>query len=744
MLQVNSPEFNKIKNQNIENRKLKEQKHQNKLVKKAIDHEFIVLKNNNLRSINKLLRDTKLIKRELKINLKNQIKLVNLNYNFDLLSGDDEEALKSKKTELLKIYNNMISLYTERYNLFEEAYFLNKIYLLSNKKFSIKAKIDVLTPIEDKLSVSEKQSLAALHIESKETDKSIEEAIRLHKKNYRDIHNKKIASIKDEIEKINSLKASKSKLTVKEKKSIISLKDEKAQLKYAKNLEFYRAKIEKIQKKAEAKINLIKYNEKIAKYTNDKATELIDAVALNSTQLQKKWNVLIENAIPQTFENVRKRKIQEQKIRWENELKDFKATKSLLPPISVKQKIKLAFTDFFARHAFGNSLNEYRKRFAKNTRKNSMLYILIFIMIIFSILTNGDILTTSNIISTIENNIYVFIIGMGLLLVIIGGYIDLSVGSLYGFVAFMSAKMYSEWFNFQVLPTLVGALLLGLFVGLLNGILVGYAKIPSFVATLATMLISRGGMLAASNNGASISVASGNYNEVVAGKMPDYAIGSFHIVIFGIFIVASLLIFIMLLKSRTQAEKYGLPKDKLYLFILKTVISVGFTVLIGILMAFSPKGTPYYIIYAVIIILIMLFVTKNTSFGRRVYAIGGNKNAAELSGINSKSTTLIIFVVTGILAGLTGFLITGILETAVSNGGEGKELDVISSVYVGGASAYGGIGSVSGTVFGAFILSFITNGMNLLYINVAGQYIIKGLILVLAVGYDVYSNRKIG
>ena len=384
-----------------------------------------------------------------------------------------------------------------------------------------------------------------------------------------------------------------------------------------------------------------------------------------------------------------------------------------------------------------------------NLRDFGLLGSLLIIMVFFEILTDGVLLQPVNITNLILQNSYVVIMALGMLLVIVGGNIDLSIGSIVGFVgaaaAYAMVYYHVPWGI--VIPV---AILLGGLIGAMQGYFVAYSKIPSFIVTLAGMLIFRGltgNMLL----GQFVGPFPKAFQSISAGFIPDFSD-------FGILVAAdssdqfrwlSMLIGVIgaiwlmwsSLQSWKQSQAEGMETEPFALFAGKNaifaLIILGFSYLLA-----SYKGLPNVLIIMGVLILLYTFLTTRMTIGRRIYALGGNRLAAQLSGIRTDRLTFMTFVNMGALAGLAGLIVAARLNSATPSAGNSFELDVIAACFIGGVSASGGVGKVMGVVIGAFVMGVMNNGMSIYGLGIYWQQVVKGIVLLAAVYVDVYQKNK--
>lgn len=381
------------------------------------------------------------------------------------------------------------------------------------------------------------------------------------------------------------------------------------------------------------------------------------------------------------------------------------------------------------------------KHFVKsNIRQYGMILALISIMIFFAIATNGISLRALNITNLILQNSYILILAVGMLLVIITGNIDLSVGSVVAFVGAVAATLMITYkMNFVVV--IIISLCIGALIGAMQGGIIAYLKVPAFIVTLGGMLIFRG-LTMVVLNGMSLAPFPEKFTLISAGFIPDPLATenmSWLTVIIGI--VLSVGIIYILLKERFNNTKYGFQVIPQFLFILQIVFMIGALNLFMFVLA-SYKGIPNILVLLFILIVIYTFITSKTIFGRHIYAFGGNEKAAELSGVKTKRVFFLVYVNMSMLAAMSGMVFAARLNAATPKAGNGFELDAIAACYIGGASASGGIGTVIGAIIGGLVIGVMNNGMSLVGLGIDWQQAIKGVVLVLAVLFDIYSKSK--
>ncbi|RKX75561.1 MAG: sugar ABC transporter permease [Spirochaetes bacterium] len=386
-------------------------------------------------------------------------------------------------------------------------------------------------------------------------------------------------------------------------------------------------------------------------------------------------------------------------------------------------------------------MNQLEKYFKNNIRQNGMVMALILIMVLFQILTRGILFRPMNVNNILLQNAYVLILATGMLLCILTGNIDLSVGSVVAFVGAIASVMMVDW-GVPVGITIVLSLLIGIAVGAFHGYFIAYWKIPAFIVTLAGMLIWRG-LTMVILKGQTKSPFDKSFQAIAAGYLPgrDIRIGSFNTIalIFGI--ALSLILMFMILKSRHNKQKYGFEVLPKWIEALK----IAFLILAVNLLTFSLanyNGIPIVLILLIFLISLYTFITQRTIFGRHIYALGGNEKAANLSGVKTQRVMLLVYTNMGMLAALAGLVVAGRLNAATPKAGNMFELDAIASCFIGGASASGGIGTVIGAIVGGLVMGVLNNGMSIMGVSVDWQQAIKGLVLLGAVFFDVVTKSN--
>ena len=388
-----------------------------------------------------------------------------------------------------------------------------------------------------------------------------------------------------------------------------------------------------------------------------------------------------------------------------------------------------------------------------NLRDYGLLLTLIALMIFFQFMTNGVLFKPVNLTNIILQQSYIIVMALGMLLVIVAGHIDLSVGSVSGFIGALAAMLMVGW-NFppglewlaNPAVAFVVCMVAGAIVGAAQGYIIAYLGIPSFIVTLAGMLIFKGLSLAILT-GRSVGPFPTEFQLLASGFVPDWTgpinlgLGPLHstTLIVGVLIVVAMIFLNM--RSRASRLQHGYDTEPFGLFAIKNLI-VAALVLFFVYMLASYKGLPNVLIVMGVLTALFVFITKKLTFGRRIYAMGGNNKAAKLSGINTERLTFYVFAIMGALAALAGMIYAARLNSATPKAGQGLELDVIAAVFIGGASMAGGAGQVAGAVVGAFIMGVMNNGMSIMGVNIDWQQMIKGVVLLGAVIFDVYNKNK--
>ncbi|MBP8763214.1 MAG: sugar ABC transporter permease [Acetoanaerobium sp.] len=386
-------------------------------------------------------------------------------------------------------------------------------------------------------------------------------------------------------------------------------------------------------------------------------------------------------------------------------------------------------------------INEAKGLIKQNIREYGMYIALIIIMVTFSAATGGLFMSSRNISNLINQTGYIAVLAVGMTLVMVIKHIDLSVGFLAGFLGAIAAILMMR-FNVSVPVTILLVLVFGTITGTFTGFLVAKMGIPAFVASLAAMLVFRGALLMVTEGTGTIVISNKAFNAIGNGFIPDFVnMGNLHVLTLIIGIVGIAAYIWSEIKTRNDKIKYNFEVISSTMFTMKLVaISAVIGYVTWILAGYN--GLSWTVVITIIVVLIYHFITTKTIIGRHVYAVGGNAEAAKLSGINVERITMIVFASMGMLSALSGILYTSRLQSATTTAGTLFELDAIAAAYVGGVSANGGVGKVTGSIIGAFVMASLTNGMNLVGVGISYQYIIRGIILAVAVIFDVKTRNR--
>jgi len=387
---------------------------------------------------------------------------------------------------------------------------------------------------------------------------------------------------------------------------------------------------------------------------------------------------------------------------------------------------------------------DLRKILRENIREYGMFIALSAIWIIFAFTTNGLFLSSRNLSNLFNQVGYIAVLAVGMTLVIVIRHIDLSVGFLAGFLGAVAAIMMTQWGwpVYLVIPVVLG---LGICAGLLTATPVAKLGVPSFVASLAGWLIYRGLIGVVTAGTGTIIISDKIYNAIGNGFIPD--IPSFGIPYTGhkltilIGIVGVILYIRSAINSRRKKQAYNFEVLPRNIFILQLILLSA--IILGITWVLAGyNGLSWTFVIVLIVVGIYSFITTQTVLGRHIYATGGNPEAAQLSGINVARITFIVFASMGMLSALSGILFSSRLQSATTTAGQLFELDAIAAAYVGGVSAAGGVGSIFGSLIGALVMISLTSGMNLMGVDANLQYVVRGLVLVAAVIFDVTTRRS--
>ncbi|WP_309234904.1 multiple monosaccharide ABC transporter permease [Nocardia sp. XZ_19_385] len=399
-----------------------------------------------------------------------------------------------------------------------------------------------------------------------------------------------------------------------------------------------------------------------------------------------------------------------------------------------------------------------------NVRQYGMIVALVAIVLLFQGLTTAQLsegaslLTPLNVTNMILQNGYILVLAIGMMLVIINGHIDLSVGSVCAFVGALTGIAIVQWHLPWPLVVLLG-LALGALIGAWQGYWIAYVKIPAFIVTLGGMLLFRG-LAQLLLQGQSIGPFPPGFVKIAGGYLPNWLpiqalvfdgfqngfvvrlkTGELHGLTLLLAATAIAALVWAQLRVRRRRRSYGLPAGPRALFVAKLAALGGVIGAFGFILA-SYNGLPIIGLILVVLIVAYSFLMNRSVLGRRIYAVGGNEKAAALSGVNTRRNTFFVFVNMGMLAALAGIIFAARLGAATPKAGQNFELDAIAAAFVGGASASGGIGTVVGAIVGALVMGVMNNGMSMLGVGSDWQLVIKGLVLLAAVAFDVYNKKR--
>jgi D-xylose transport system permease protein len=384
-----------------------------------------------------------------------------------------------------------------------------------------------------------------------------------------------------------------------------------------------------------------------------------------------------------------------------------------------------------------------KELFRRNMRQYTMIAALVVIWIFFAVMTDGTFISPRNLSNLFLQTVTVAIVACGMVLIIVTGNIDLSVGSVAGFCGAVGAVLQVKY-GWDTPSTILAVLITGLIIGAWHGFWVAWKKVPAFIVTLASMLAFRGAILGVTG-GATISPMRDSFKEIGTGYIPDLftARGGFNDTSAFLAAVGIILFVWFEIRQRKKRAETGFQQHPLWMdagriAVISLAIAGAFSIMI------FNEGIPYAVLVLLAVVLLFRFIGDRTVFGRRLYAIGGNADAAMLSGISIRKNIMALYMLFGSLVALAGIVMTARLNAATTSAGMNMELDAIAAAVIGGTSLMGGEGKITGAAIGALIMSSLDNGMSLMNIDITWQYIIKGLILLTAVWADVsMRSRKV-
>jgi putative multiple sugar transport system permease protein len=386
------------------------------------------------------------------------------------------------------------------------------------------------------------------------------------------------------------------------------------------------------------------------------------------------------------------------------------------------------------KHLFGGGTS--------NARQFGMIFTLVGIVFLFQYLTNGLTLNSGNLITLVSQYSYILILAIGMLMVIVAGHIDLSVGSVAAFTGIIVAKVMASY----DLPWPAGILLglaVGALIGAWQGFWVAYVGVPAFIVTLAGMMLFRGGNQAI-GNAESVAVPPG-FRNIGAGYLPEVGPDTgFNNLTLLLGLVACAAVVVREWRARLTRRQMGAEPAPLWVSGLRMAIVLAVIVAATLRFAGGRVGTSFPISGIILAVLVLMysFLTRNTAGGRHIYAVGGNSRAAELSGVKLRRVNFLVMMNMSILAALAGMIYIARASASGGQDGMGWELDAISAVFIGGAAVSGGLGTISGSIVGGLVMAVLNNGLQLLGADSDQVQIIKGLVLLLAVALDVYNKRQ--
>ena len=375
-------------------------------------------------------------------------------------------------------------------------------------------------------------------------------------------------------------------------------------------------------------------------------------------------------------------------------------------------------------------------------RQFGILFSLIAIIVLFQFLTNGLTLSSGNLINLVSQYSYILILAIGMVMVIIAGHIDLSVGSVAAFAGIVVATSMASWHFPWPLAILLG-LVVGVLIGAWQGWWVAYVGVPAFIVTLAGMLIFRGGNQVIGNAN-TVPVPAG-FTTIGAGYLPEIGPNTgYNNLTLLLGLVIAVAVAVKEWRARRVQQNMGSARAPLWVSVLKVVLLDAVVIYATMAFAGGRTGTSFPVsgIILGVLVLFYSFVTRNTIIGRHIYAVGGNRLAAELSGVNSRRVNFLVIMNMSILASLAGMIFVARSVASGPQDGTGWELDAIAAVFIGGAAVSGGIGTVTGSIIGGLVMAVLNNGLQLLGVGSDRVQIIKGLVLLVAVGVDVWNKSQ--
>ncbi|HSK68886.1 MAG TPA: multiple monosaccharide ABC transporter permease [Candidatus Limnocylindria bacterium] len=392
-------------------------------------------------------------------------------------------------------------------------------------------------------------------------------------------------------------------------------------------------------------------------------------------------------------------------------------------------------------------MGKLKAGFSRNIKQFVMLIMLVIIIVFFQLLTKGTLLKPMNVFNLINQNAYVVVLAVGMLVCILtGGNIDLSVGSVVAFVGACAGTFMISWKWDPYLSALL-CMLIGMVIGAWHGFWIAYAHIPAFIVTLSGQLIFRGltlillkGLTLSPFPSAFMGLSTGAIPNLLGGLLPDTRLRNVTSLVIGILLAVGVII--SQFKIRADRKRKGYTYDGILAVTLRSGIIAAAIVYFFYILA-NYTGAPVVLISVGIVLMVYTYITSKTVMGRHLYAVGGNEKAARLSGVKTDKIKFLAYVNMSFLAAVAGLIFSARLNSSSPQAGTGFELDAIAACYIGGASAYGGIGTVGGALIGALIMGVLNNGMSIQGISIDVQQVVKGLVLLAAVAFDVISKQKV-
>lgn len=379
---------------------------------------------------------------------------------------------------------------------------------------------------------------------------------------------------------------------------------------------------------------------------------------------------------------------------------------------------------------------------SRNLRQSGIYIAFVFIVLLFTVLTGGSLLSPGNLTNLVLQYSYILILAIGMVMIIVAGHIDLSVGSVVAVTGAVAAVVVVR----EGMPWWVGiiaALATGALVGVWQGFWVAIIGIPAFIVTLAGMLIFRGLTMQVLDN-VSLSPFPTEYQNIAGGFINGWLGGpGYDVFTLVIAAVAVLGFAVQQWRARLRKVHHRQPVEALWLFGVK-ILLVAVVIMAFAWRLANSRGLPIVLILLAVLILLYAFITQRTVFGRHIYAMGGNLQAAKLSGVKTKRVNFLLFVNMGLLAAVAGIVYSARSNSAQPGAGQMFELDAIAAAFIGGAAVTGGVGKVQGAMIGGLIMAVMSNGMQIMGIDQATQNVVRGVVLVLAVAFDVWSKKRAG